>query len=67
MSSLLLNGVFTASNHANRDLRSNCDIYVTCADVNIPQETTLFLVKCFGIKLLLYDLYLTRCDLIKGS
>jgi len=66
MRSLLVNGVFTASNHANRDLCSNCDIDVTCADVNISQETTLLLVTCFGIELLC-GLYLTRCDLIKGQ
>ena len=26
----------------------------------------LFLIKCFGIELVLYDLYLTRFDLEKG-
>ena len=31
--SLLVNGVVTASSHANRDKFSNCDIYIKCLDV----------------------------------
>ena len=30
---LLVNGVITASSHANKDKSINCDIYVTCVDV----------------------------------
>jgi len=58
--SLLVKGVVTASSHANRDKSSNCDIYVTCVDVQ------LVLMNYFGIELVLCGLYLTRFDLTKG-
>jgi len=48
------NGVQTKK---NRNKSSICDKYVTC---------TLFLINCFGIEMVLCDLYLKRFDLTKG-
>ena len=41
----------------NKDKPICRDVAVTCDDVRC------FLIKCFGIELVLYDLYLTRFDL----
>jgi len=52
------NGVQTKR---NRNKSSICDSYVT--GVGWP---TLFLINCFGIEIVLCDLYLKRFDLTKG-
>jgi len=43
----------------NKDESSSCDVVLTCDDVRF------FLITCFGIELVLCDLYLTRFDLTK--